>query len=402
MFGLFRRQPVHEYLRKGDRFWHLHLEGDALEVVWGEIDGACLVRVYDREANPKLETMTRQLSRYMRREDGYRRVEAMDTSRCEIYPYERFYAKNGTYFRHTAEPRFWEIDLQGLTIVVRAGELGTRGAVRHLTGSKSKREAEARVYRMVSDKKAEGFSRSMDAWVPTISLCEEAEARERIAVNESARDDPGPLEGWPPCLARLRPPKRPRHPDVPAFLEQPYLRRGVAPTSIPLVLTGVLGHCPAAEYPECKNLPDRYRTAHAEPEQQIAGDYHWFDFQTTGAAGDTLPLRLVLNTGSAGCWGEVWDRESCVRIADILSTGDLATTVQETGAAAAYQPPDDWIPPSLDNPGGRHPHNHRCVSGVRYAHGTRCERLVHAALITAHLYILDDREFLELLGYPTA
>jgi hypothetical protein len=91
-----------------------------------------------------------------------------------------------------------------------------------------------------------------------------------------------------------------------------------------------------------------------------------------------------------------------VRIADILSTGRLETTVQETGTAAAYQPPDDWVPPSFENPGGRHPYNQLCVSGVRYAHGTGCERLLHAALVTAHLYILDDREFLELLGYPTA
>lgn len=114
----------------------------------------------------------------------------------------------------------------------------------------------------------------------------------------------------------------------------------------------ILGECSTSKYLSCPNIPDHHReNAKCEPRRYAEsradysrrhrerqadyfdqiGQYYWVDFDVVTSDGLLTKLRMVVNEGDADCndgqWGEVWQRNTGKRVADILSVGDAETKV---------------------------------------------------------------------------
>lgn len=61
------------------------------------------------------------------------------------------------------------------------------------------------------------------------------------------------------------------------------------------------------------------------------GQYYWVDFDVATSDGAVTKLRMVVNSGDADCndgqWGEVWQRNTGKKVADISSFGDCGTDI---------------------------------------------------------------------------
>jgi hypothetical protein len=108
-----------------------------------------------------------------------------------------------------------------------------------------------------------------------------------------------------------------------------------------------------SKYLKCPNIPEHHKeNARCDPRRYAeseadyfrrhkksqvdyfnhTGQYYWVDFDVINSDEVLTKLRMVVNEGDADCndgqWGEVWQRNTGKKIADILSTGDMKTTVQ--------------------------------------------------------------------------
>lgn len=74
-----------------------------------------------------------------------------------------------------------------------------------------------------------------------------------------------------------------------------------------------------------------------------------------GADNQQLELRMVLNEGDADCndgfWGAVWERNTQELVVNILSSGDMETTIEAIPGRflSMYKPHEIWIPTVSEN-----------------------------------------------------
>lgn len=77
---------------------------------------------------------------------------------------------------------------------------------------------------------------------------------------------------------------------------------------------------------------------------ESVGVYYGFDFDAIDLNGRKLSLRAIINGGDADCndglWGEVWNRETGERLANIMSTGDCESTIEAVSHADLFQSQD--------------------------------------------------------------
>jgi len=104
---------------------------------------------------------------------------------------------------------------------------------------------------------------------------------------------------------------------------------------MPVNLLRILGSCSTAMYLDCPNIPEHHlyhAQGHENDPNYDMGMYYWFDFDIVGMDGLSLPLRMVLNIGDADCndgyWGAIWERNKEEIIANIISSGDMETTLE--------------------------------------------------------------------------
>ncbi|MEH2027218.1 hypothetical protein [Nostoc sp.] len=150
---------------------------------------------------------------------------------------------------------------------------------------------------------------------------------------------------WPTCINNLSPVKN-KHPlEGESFAE---LREALTwmDTFDEMILSirsvSILGKCSTAKYLECPNIPDHHREnvrlygGHRSKYFDDIGQYYWVDFDIITSDKLTMQLRMVVNEGDADCndgqWGEVWQRNTGKPVAQILSTGDMDTTVQTSSS----------------------------------------------------------------------
>ena len=104
----------------------------------------------------------------------------------------------------------------------------------------------------------------------------------------------------------------------------------------------LLGYFPTANWNDDPAMPD-YVSYH----KYRLGYYHVADFDLRDAAGSVLCLTAVINDGDADCnsgyWGGIFqrndddDEQHVVAVAQIISSGDMETTVQtETGFTSSF------------------------------------------------------------------
>ncbi|MEB3343128.1 MAG: hypothetical protein VKJ25_20530 [Okeania sp.] len=127
---------------------------------------------------------------------------------------------------------------------------------------------------------------------------------------------------------------------------------------MPIRIVNILGRCSTAMYPDCPNTPQhhlhRVQRREGDPNYDI-GRYYWFDFDIVGIDGLLLPLRTVFNEGDADCndgfWGVVWERNTEKIIANIISSGDMETTVEAVSKQHInmYQSQEILIPTIFDS-----------------------------------------------------
>ncbi len=124
----------------------------------------------------------------------------------------------------------------------------------------------------------------------------------------------------------------------------------------------ILGKCSTSKYLNCPNIPDHHReNAKCDEPRRYAesradyfrrrresqtdyfdriGQYYWVDFDVVTSDGFLTKLRMVVNEGDADCndgqWGEVWQRNTGKRVADILSVGDAETRVTDSSELAKF------------------------------------------------------------------
>lgn len=154
---------------------------------------------------------------------------------------------------------------------------------------------------------------------------------------------------WPTCINKLSPVKN-KHPLEGESLAK--LREAFTWTDtfdemiLSIRSVSILGKCSTAEYLECPNIPDHHRRnakdstrlyrEHPSKYFDNIGQYYWVDFDIITSDKLTMKLRMVVNVGDADCndgqWGEVWQRNTGKPVAQILSTGDMETTVQTSSS----------------------------------------------------------------------
>ncbi|MBX9695616.1 MAG: hypothetical protein K2Z81_24745 [Cyanobacteria bacterium] len=97
------------------------------------------------------------------------------------------------------------------------------------------------------------------------------------------------------------------------------------------------GTCQTSQFLDCPNTPDYHLDTVKDPD--LGPDYldevcmyYWFDFVACGPDKTSIPLRAVLNSGSAdsndSLWGAVWARTNGELIANIKNSGEDLTTIE--------------------------------------------------------------------------
>ncbi|MEH1936712.1 MAG: hypothetical protein V7L14_24015 [Nostoc sp.] len=152
---------------------------------------------------------------------------------------------------------------------------------------------------------------------------------------------------WPTCIKNLSPIEYALETgELPQWIRQAFNREGIFNEDemvIPIRPVSFLGNCSMAAYIDCRNTPkhhiERYQSGHrgnieiAKHRGNIEiATYYWFDFDIFGSDAKLISLRMVVNEGNADCndghWGAVWERNTKELVADILSTGDMETTIK--------------------------------------------------------------------------
>lgn len=151
---------------------------------------------------------------------------------------------------------------------------------------------------------------------------------------------------WPSCINNLSPVKNKNPLEGESLTE---LREAFTCTDtfdemiLSIRSVSILGKCSTAEYLECPNIPEHHREnarlyyrEHPSKYFDKIGKYYWVDFDIITSDKLTMKLRMVVNEGDADCndgqWGEVWQRNTGKPVAQILSTGDMETTVQTSSS----------------------------------------------------------------------
>ena len=156
---------------------------------------------------------------------------------------------------------------------------------------------------------------------------------------------------WPTCINNLLPAEEYSGKELPNWIEQAFNARGVLNKDemfVPMFPISFLGTCETSAYIDCPNIPEHH-VFHAEDGLDI-GRYYWFDFDIVGADNERIQLRMALNEGDADCndgfWGAVWERNTGERVVDILSSGDMETTIEAVSRKyiSMYKPHEIWIP----------------------------------------------------------
>ncbi|MGB3513928.1 MAG: hypothetical protein WBA93_32915 [Microcoleaceae cyanobacterium] len=143
---------------------------------------------------------------------------------------------------------------------------------------------------------------------------------------------------WPKCINNLSPLQGKFSLEIPEFLKTAFNKQGIFNEEemfMPIRQVNILGICSTALYLDCPNIPDHHlyhAEGHKDDPDYDMGRYFWFDFDIVGMDGEYLPLRMVFNEGDADCndgfWGVVWERNTEEIIANIISSGDMETTVE--------------------------------------------------------------------------
>ncbi|MEM8827878.1 MAG: hypothetical protein AAGE96_00805 [Cyanobacteria bacterium P01_G01_bin.19] len=108
-----------------------------------------------------------------------------------------------------------------------------------------------------------------------------------------------------------------------------------AKADLPLSLINILGQCKTSEYPTCPNIPNHHLEYSTSSPRYLAstGRYYWLDFKIVDAERKAIAIRIIFNEGDADCndgfWGAVWETNTQQAIANIVSTGDCETTIEE-------------------------------------------------------------------------
>ncbi|GGA06179.1 hypothetical protein [Okeania sp. KiyG1] len=143
---------------------------------------------------------------------------------------------------------------------------------------------------------------------------------------------------WPTCINKLSPFKGNFSEEIPELLKVAFNEKGIFNEDemfMPVRIVNILGRCSTAMYLDCPNIPEHH-LYHAEGYENDpdydTGRYYWFDFDIVGMDELLLPLRIVINIGDADCndgfWGVVWERNTEEIIANIISSGDMETTIE--------------------------------------------------------------------------
>ncbi len=189
---------------------------------------------------------------------------------------------------------------------------------------------------------------------------------------------------WPACIKNLSPVKNTLGAELPTWIRQAFNREGIFNEEemiVPIRQISVLGQCSTAKYINCPNMPkhhienarNRGRNEYGwNPARYLdrIGRYYWFDFDIVSSDGTLIKLRMVVNSGDADCndgmWGAVWRRNTGELIADVMSTGDMETTIAVSKKYIdLYKPYDVWIPLLLKH---------------KYANNLELEKLVDLAI----------------------
>ncbi|MEG4458994.1 hypothetical protein [Microcoleus sp. N9_A1] len=162
---------------------------------------------------------------------------------------------------------------------------------------------------------------------------------------------------WPTCINNLSPIKNALGSELPTWIKQAFNRKGIFNEDemvVPIHPISVLGQCSTAKYIDCPNIPGHHienaRVCGGARYLDGIGKYYWFDFDLVSSDGTLIKLRMVVNTGDADCndglWGAVWRRNTGELVANILSSGDMETTIQAVSKKCIdlYKSYDIWIP----------------------------------------------------------
>lgn len=150
---------------------------------------------------------------------------------------------------------------------------------------------------------------------------------------------------WPACVNNLSPVKNKNPLEAESLAE---IRKAFNEEQnfdeiiLPIRSISILGKCSTAKYLKCPNIPEHHRENARDYSRHYRrnpvsyfdriGKYYWVDFDLVTSDEVLMKLRMVFNGGDADCndgfWGEVWKRNTGELVANILSTGDMETTVQ--------------------------------------------------------------------------
>lgn len=141
---------------------------------------------------------------------------------------------------------------------------------------------------------------------------------------------------WPACIKNLSPIKYALETgELPQWIRQAFNREGIFNEDEMVILirpVSFLGTCSTPAYIDCPNTPDHYIEKARHPYLHNVGKYYWFDFDILGSDAKLISLRMVVNEGDADCndghWGAVWERNTKELVVNILSTGDMETTIK--------------------------------------------------------------------------
>lgn len=182
------------------------------------------------------------------------------------------------------------------------------------------------------------------------------------------------------CINNLSPVKNALGKELLAWIKTAFNKEGIFnedKTIVPIRPIAVLGQCSTDKYIDCPTIP-RHHIENAKdfgenPADYLdrIGKYYWFDFDLVSSDGTIIKLRMVFNEGDADCndgfWGAVWTRNRGERVANILSTGDMETTIKAVSKKYIdlYKPYNAWIP---------------ILTAYIYAHNLELEKLVGLAI----------------------
>ncbi|MEH2089519.1 MAG: hypothetical protein V7K61_22860 [Nostoc sp.] len=183
---------------------------------------------------------------------------------------------------------------------------------------------------------------------------------------------------WPTCIKNLSPIKYALETgELPQWIRQAFNREGIFNEDemvIPIRPVSFLGNCSTAAYIDCPNTPEHHieNARYSSGYLRQVGKYYWFDFDIFGSDAKLISLRMVVNEGDADCndgrWGAVWERNTKELVANILSTGDMETTIKAVSEKyiQMYKPHNTWIP--------------HLWNMAQYAKGLELEKLIHLAM----------------------